>query len=91
MTEKSIGPAGASTVAQTKEDIARKIADRHPEVSKKKLMLLSLAALRRILLSGKIEKKSPLLGGKLAEKNKSAKITTRRGGGIAKRGFGIAK
>ena len=91
MTERSIGAVGSSNAPQTKEDIARKIADRHPEVSKKKLMLLSLAALRRILLSGKIEKKSPLLGGKLAEKNKSAKITTRRGGGIAKRGFGIAK
>jgi len=38
----------------TKEDIARKIADRHPEVSKKDLMTQSLATLRRILLSGKI-------------------------------------
>ena len=91
MTEKSSKAATEDSKQMRKEDIAKKIADRHPEVSKKELMGLSMAILRRILLSGKIEKQSPLLGGRLAEKNKSAKITTRRGGGIAKRGVGIAK
>ena len=54
MTGRSIGAVGSSNAPQTKEDIARKIADRHPEVSKKALMAQSLAILRRILASGKI-------------------------------------
>ena len=97
MTERSLGKAGGSNVPQTKEDIARKIADRHPEVSKKNLMTQSLAVLRRILLSGKIPAmlsesgyyKMPTPTTKLG--NKTGGVIRRRGGGIAKRGMGIAK
>ena len=55
MTEKSSKAATEDSKQMRKEDIAKKIADRHPEVSKKELMGLSMAILRRILLSGKIE------------------------------------
>jgi len=107
MTERSLGKAGGSNVPQTKEDIARKIADRHPEVSKKDLMTQSLATLRRILLSGKIpamlsesgEYKMPTTKAEQIKKRYSGRQKTdgpnlknrASGGVIRRRGGGIAK
>ena len=99
MTERSIGKAGGSNVPQTKEDIARKIANRHPEVSKKDLMAESLATLRRIFLSGDLPAKlsddeyKKRYSGRWVEGSNRASggVIRRRGGGIAKRGMGIAK
>ena len=82
MTERSIGKAGGSNVPQTKEDIARKIANRHPEVSKKDLMAEPLAALRRIFLSG-------ILPAKLSDDEyKFPKLTQKK---LRKRGYGRPK
>ena len=106
MTERSIGKAGGSNVPQTKEDIARKIADRHPEVSKKNLMAESLAELRRIFLSGNLPAK--LSDGEYKIKQPTLKEIRKRysgrpktdgpdlknrasGGVIRRRGGGIAK
>ena len=106
MTERSIGKAGGSNVPQTKEDIARKIANRHPEVSKKDLMAESLATLRRIFLSGDLpaklsddEYKMPKLTLKKLKKRYSGRPKTdspdlknrASGGVIRRRGGGIAK
>ena len=84
MTERSIGAVGSSNAPQTKEDIARKIADRHPEVSKKNLMTQSLAILRAILLSGKIP-------AKLSESGEYKMPTAKLGARIKKRYSGRQK
>jgi len=90
MTERSIGAVGSSNAPQTKEDIARKIADRHPEVSKKDLMAQSLATLKKWAQNP--DKIPAMLSESGYYKNKaSGGVIRRRGGGIAKRGMGIAK
>ena len=96
MTERSIGKAGGSNVPQTKEDIARKLADRHPEVSKNQMMSLSKDTLLALMLDPKkfasMFSPSKTLRGKDVHPGAEKKRTLRRrGGGIAKRGMGIAK
>jgi hypothetical protein len=98
MTERSIGKAGGSNVPQTKEDIARKLADRHPEVSKNKLMSLSKAQLNALMIDPKkfasMFKPYRVRGRDVhpgTETKAGGGTIKRRGGGIAKRGMGIAK
>tara|TARA_R100001163_G_C5042576_1_gene180417 strand:+ start:189 stop:470 length:282 start_codon:yes stop_codon:yes gene_type:complete len=93
MTERSIGKAGGSNVPQTKEDIARKLADRHPEVSKNQMMSLSKDTLLALMLDPKKFASMFSVRGRQDVHPGTEKKRTlrRRGGGIAKRGFGIAK
>jgi hypothetical protein len=98
MTEKSLGAVGSSNAPQTKEDIARKLADRHPEVSKKKLMLLSKDKLVALMMDPKkfasMFRPYRVRGRDVhpgTETKAGGGTIKRRGGGIAKRGFGIAK
>jgi hypothetical protein len=89
-----------------KKEIIKKLVDRHPEVSKKQLEGLDLKKLKALLMSWKpLTRTGPMSdvhpgtdkrGGRtvvdrIKEHIKGTKVAKRRGGGIAKRGFGIAK
>ena len=101
MTERSIGKAGGSNVPQTKEDIARKIADRHPEVSRKDLLALQLATLKRIFLSGKIpaelsdslddEYKMPIISAEKVKKRYSGRSTNKQKKTLERASGGVIK
>jgi len=100
MTERSIGPAGASTVKMTKEDLATFVA-RKTALTKKEAMektIKQLEALRNSLIQP--EDRSGFLSGiktglkkETQDSHELSKASSikRRGGGIAKRGMGIAK
>ena len=77
--------------------IIQKLLDRHPEVSKKKLMSLSKAHLSALLMlapkkfSSMFSPSKTLKGKDVHPGTEKKRTLKRRGGGIAKRGFGIAK
>jgi len=90
-----------------KKEIIKKLVDRHPEVSKKQLEILTLKKLKALLLGwkplmrtgpmsdvhpGTDKRKTVVDRVKTPEFAKRRKeVAKRRGGGIAQRGFGIAK